>query len=302
MLNRRDFIRRTLQATTLSAVGSLPVLDLVPQVFAAGSVELAVRKGTDIPALVRETVAALGGMQRFVQPGETVVLKPNIGWDRTVEQAANTHPEIVATVALLCLEAKAERVRVFDRTCNDPRRCYVQSGIAAAIDTLDDKRVVLEHMDRRGYQDVVLKNGVALQKWQFYKPALDADRLINLPIAKDHSISTLTLGMKNIMGVIGGNRGVLHRNIDEALADINSVIHSDLTIIDATRILTANGPQGGDLADVKKLDTLIASADIVAADSYAATLFGFRPEEIPTIVAGARRGLGIMDLNKVKKV
>lgn len=302
MLNRRDFIRRSLQAASLSAIGSLPVFDLVPQSFAADAVELAVRTGSDIPALVRETVAALGGMSRFVKAGETVVLKPNIGWDRTVELAANTHPQVVATVALLCLEAKAARVRIFDRTCNDPRRCYVQSGIAAAIEALDDKRVELEHIDRRGYQEILLKNGVALQKWEFYKPALTADRLINLPIAKDHSISVLTLGMKNIMGVIGGNRGVLHRNIDEALADINSVIHSDLTIIDATRILTANGPQGGSLDDVKRLDTLIASADIVAADSYAATLFGFRPEQIPTIVAGAKRGLGVMDLSKVKKV
>ena len=302
MFNRRDFIRRSLQAASLASLGSLPVLDLVPPAVAAEAVELAVRKGKDVPALVRKTVAALGGMQRFVSPGETVVLKPNIGWDRTVEQAANTHPEIVATVALLCLEADAARIRIFDRTCNDPRRCYVQSGIAAAIEALDDKRVKLEHMDRRAYQEVGLKNGVALQKWEFYKPALEADRLINLPIAKDHSISTLTLGMKNIMGVIGGNRGVLHRNIDEALADINSVIHSDLTIIDATRILVDNGPQGGNLEDVKKLDTLIASADIIAADSYATTLFGFRPEEIPTIVAGARRGLGVMDLSKVKKV
>lgn len=301
-MNRRDFIRRSLQAASLSAFGALPILDLTPHAGAEGPVELAVRKGEDIPALVRATVDALGGMSKFVKPGETVVVKPNIGWDRTVEQAANTHPEVVATVARLCLEADAARVRVFDRTCNNPQRCYVQSGIKAAIEALDDSRVKLEHMNRRGYQEVGLQNGVALQKWEFYQPALDADRLINLPIAKDHSISTLTLGMKNIMGVIGGNRGMLHRNIDEALADINSVIHSDLTIVDATRILVANGPQGGDPEDVKKLDTLIASADIVAADSYAATLFGYRPEEIPTIVAGARRGLGIMDLNKVKRV
>lgn len=301
-MNRRDFIRRSLQAASLSAFGALPILDLTPHAGAEGPVELAVRKGEDIPALVRATVDALGGMSKFVKPGETVVVKPNIGWDRTVEQAANTHPEVVATVVRLCLEADAARVRVFDRTCNNPQRCYVQSGIKAAIEALDDSRVKLEHMNRRGYQEVGLQNGVALQKWEFYQPALDADRLINLPIAKDHSISTLTLGMKNIMGVIGGNRGMLHRNIDEALADINSVIHSDLTIVDATRILVANGPQGGDPEDVKKLDTLIASADIVAADSYAATLFGYRPEEIPTIVAGARRGLGIMDLNKVKRV
>lgn len=86
-----------------------------------------------------------------------------------------------------------------------------------------------------------------MQRWSFYQPALDADRLINLPVAKHHSISRLTVGMKNIMGVIGGNRGTLHRNIAEALVDINLVIHSDLTIVDATRILIANGPQGGGL-------------------------------------------------------
>ena len=118
----------------------------------------------------------------------------------------------------------------------------------------------------------------------------------------DHGISVLTLGMKNIMGVIGGNRGQLHRNIAESLADINTVVHSDLTLIDATRILVDNGPQGGRLSDVSRRDTLIASADIVAADSFATTLFGLRPEQVPSVVAGARRGLGIMDLNKVKRV
>jgi len=301
MLDRRTFIHRSLQAALVGAVGGLPVLDVRPAVAAAGP-PLAVRKGKDIPALVRQAVEALGGMTQFVKAGETVVLKPNIGWDRTVEQAANTHPQVVTTVARLCLEAGAKSVRIFDRTCNDPRRCYVQSGIEAAIAALDDARVQLEHIDRRAWTRVALKNGVALTEWEFYAPALEADRLINLPIAKNHSISTLTLGMKNIMGVIGGNRGVLHRQIDEALVDINSVIHSDLTLIDATRILVANGPQGGRLEDVRQLDTVIASPDIVAADSYAATLFGYQPEEIPTLKAAARRGLGIADLAKVNKV
>lgn len=303
MMDRRQFIRQSLQvAVAAAAAGTLPVLDLVPPAIAADAPALAVRKGKDVPRLVRETLSALGGMGTFVKPGETVVVKPNIGWDRNMELAANTHPDVVKTVILLCLEAGAAKVRIFDRTCNDPRRCYVNSGIQEAVESIDSDRVSLEHMDRRAYQDVALKGGIALDEWSFYTPALEADRFINIPIAKHHSISELTLAMKNVMGVIGGNRGALHRRIEESLADINSVIHSDLTIVDATRILIANGPQGGLARDVRRPETLIASADIIAADSYAATLFGHRPEDIPTIVAGARRGLGVMDLKRVRMV
>jgi uncharacterized protein (DUF362 family) len=303
-IDRRTFVRNSVKAAlAAAAVGSVPVLDLLAApALAAEAPPLAVRKGTDIPRLVRDTLGALGGMQKFVKPGQTVVVKPNIGWDRTVELGANTHPEVVRALVELCLEAGAKQVRLFDRTCNDPRRCYVQSGIAAAVATVKSDRVELEHMDPRAYREVAIKGGQAFPSWEFYQPALDADVFINVPIAKHHSISRLTLGMKNLMGVIGGSRGKLHTDIAEALADINSVILSDLTVIDATRILVANGPQGGRLEDVRRLDTLIASPDIVAADAYAATLFDLKPEEVPTIVAGARRGLGVMDLNRVRMV
>jgi len=303
--DRRQFIRQSLQTALAGAVaGSLPLLPLWPQVALASSAgpELALRKGTDIPALVRETLAPLGGIGRFVKTGESVVVKPNIGWDRTPELAANTHPLVVRTVVELCLEAGAKSVQVFDRTCNDPRRCYVESGIQASVEAIGSDRVKVEFMDRRAYQDLAIDGGKALSNWSFYRPALEADRLINLPVAKHHSISRLSIGMKNIMGVIGGNRGNLHRDIDEALADINSVIHSDLTLVDATRILIANGPQGGRLEDVEIRNTLIASPDIVAADAMAASLFGLKPDEVPSIVAGARRGLGVMDLSLVRLV
>ncbi|WP_240746358.1 DUF362 domain-containing protein [Desulfuromonas acetexigens] len=300
-MDRREFVRRSLQvAAVSSAVGGVPLLDLLSfpaRAAEGGGAKLAVRKGKDIPALVGETLGALGGMATFVKRGETVVVKPNIGWDRTVEQGANTHPLVVRAVIEHCLEAGAKDVRVFDRTCNDPRRCYVQSGIQDVVEGMKSERVKIEHMDRRAYRELDIANGKDLTRWSFYQPALDADCFINLPVAKHHGISTLTLGMKNIMGVIGGNRGRLHQNIAESLADINSVVHSTLTLVDATRILVANGPQGGRLEDVRLLDTLIASADIVAADAYAATLFGHRPEDIPTIVAGARRGLGSLDLS-----
>lgn len=303
-MDRRAFIRQTLQAAiSAAALGAVPILPLIPaRGWAADGPPLAVRKGKEIPALVRQTIAALGGMERFVKTGESVVVKPNIGWDRSPETGANTHPLVVRTVVELCLEAGAKQVQVFDRTCNDPRRCYVTSGIQEAVESLRSDRVQVEHMDRRGWQELDITDGVELKRWSFYRPALEADRFINLPVAKQHSISVLTMGMKNVMGVIGGNRGMLHQRIDEALCDINRVIHSDLTIVDATRILVANGPQGGSLDDVRQLDTLIASPDIVAADSYAATLFGKQPLEIPTLAAAARRGLGTTDLRKVRMV
>lgn len=303
-MNRRDFVRKTFHAAlAATALGSVPVMELWPwPVLASEAPPLAVRKGKDIPLLVKETLAALGGMEQFVKTGDTVVVKPNIGWDRTVELAANTHPLVVRTVVQLCLEAGAKKVRVFDRTCNDPRRCYVQSGIQEAVEDIGSDRAMVEHMDRRAWQETDIRQGRELKRWSFYRPALEADRFINLPIAKHHSISTVTLGMKNVMGVIGGNRGELHRRIAESLADINTVVHSDLTIVDATRVLVANGPQGGRIEDVRNLETLIASPDIIAADSFAATLFGHKPQDIGTIAAGAERGLGIMDLTKVRMV
>lgn len=302
-IDRRTFIRRTVQAAIAAAAGGLPALDLLSlPAQAAQAPPLAVRKGQDIPLLVRETISALGGIQNFVKPGEVVVVKPNIGWDRTVELAANTHPGVVKTLVQLCLEAGAKQVRIFDRTCNDERRCYTQSGIRSTMESIRSERVSLEYMDRRAYKELTIKGGQAFDRWEFYMPVIEADRLINVPIAKHHSISQLTLGMKNLMGVIGGNRGRLHHNIAESLSDIASVIHSDLTVVDATRILTANGPQGGRLQDVRVLDTLVASPDIVAADAYATTLFGLSPEQVPTVVAAARRGLGVMDLKQVRMV
>ena len=302
-IDRRTFIRRTVQTAIAAAAGGLPVLDLLSMPAQAGQAPpLAVRKGQDIPLLVRETISALDGMENFVKQGDVVVVKPNIGWDRTVELAANTHPEVVKALVQLCLEAGAKQVRIFDRTCNDERRCYMQSGIRPAVESIRSDRVSIEYIDPRSFKELAINGGRAFDRWEFYLPVIEADRLINVPVAKHHSISRLTLAMKNLMGVIGGNRGRLHHNIAESLSDIASVIHSDLTVVDATRILTANGPQGGRLQDVRKLDTLIASPDIVAADAYASTLFGLSPEQVPTVVAAARRGLGVMDLKQVRMV
>lgn len=292
-MDRRTFLKSTGAAALLAPV-------LVQELLAApaGPV-VAVAEGRDYPAITRRVIAAVGGMGRYVKPGDTVVVKPNIGWDRSPEQAANTHPAVVRAVVEECLAVGAKRVKVFDYTCNDPRRCYLNSGIEQALKGL--KKVECKQIEMERFKMIAL-NGQFLKEWELYDEALAADVFINLPIAKHHGLSRLTLGLKNIMGVMGGNRGFTHRNLATALADVNSRLKSHLTIIDATRILTAHGPQGGNLADVKVLNTVIASADIVAADAYATTLFGLKPADIAVTVAAHKRGLGEMDLKRIRVV
>ena len=272
---------------------------LLRELMAGEGAVVAVAEGKDYGQVTRNAIAALGGMKRFVRSGDVVVVKPNMGWDRSSEQAANTNPLVVRAVVEEALRAGAKKVKVFDRTCNDERRCYVNSGIAGALKGM--KNVELKYIENERFRKVAI-NGKALSEWELYGEALSADVFINVPVAKHHSLTKLTLGLKNVMGVMGGNRGSIHKNIDNALADVNSVLKSHLVVVDATRVLTAHGPQGGNLSDVKVLNKVIASSDIVAADAYATTLFGFKPEEIAVTVAAHKRGLGEMNLNKVKIV
>ncbi|QWV97163.1 DUF362 domain-containing protein [Geomonas nitrogeniifigens] len=291
-MERRQFIK-------VLGLSSLFLHGWLRNLFAAQGPLVAVAQGTDHAGITRKALSALGGMQRFVKPGQTVVVKPNIGWDRAPEYAATTNPVVVRALVEECLKAGAKRVKVFDRTCNDPRRCYASSGIEAALKGM--KNVEVKHLEEERFKNVAL-NGKVLKEWELYGEALSADVYINVPIAKHHGLSRLTLGMKNVMGIMGGNRGSIHKNIDQALADINASFRPHLTVIDATRILTAHGPQGGNLADVKVLNQVIASTDIVAADAYATTLFGLKPADIAVTRAAYQRGLGEMNLDKMRIV
>jgi len=295
-MDRRHFLKNA--AVVSAGIATAP--GWVKSALAADGPLVALAEGGVIKQMVEQTVAAVGGMNSFVRPGQTVVVKPNIGWDRTPELAANTHPEVVRGVVELCLAAGAARVKVFDRTCNDPRRCYVSSGIAAALEALDDDRVEISQIDERRFRRTPLDDALILKNWPYYEEVLEADRFINVPIAKHHSAAGLTIGLKNVMGVIGSNRATLHRNLPEALVDMNRVIRSHLTVVDATRVLVANGPQGGRLEDVRKLDTIIASADVVAADAVAASLFDKNMDDLRYLRLAHEHGLGVGDLNRIQ--
>ncbi len=256
---------------------------------------VAVADGKGYAQVTRNAIAALGGMKRFVKPGDVVVVKPNIGWDRSPEQAANTHPLVVRAIAEEALRAGAKKVKVFDRSCNDERRCYANSGIIDGLAGL--KGLELKHIEPERFKKAHL-SGTG-KEWELYGEAMSADVFINVPIAKHHELTGLTLAIKNMMGIMGGNRGGIHGNIENILADVNTLRRSNLVVIDATRILVAHGPQGGAPEDVRVLNKVIASTDIVAADAYATTLFGLKPEAITTTVAAYKRGLGEINLNKI---
>jgi len=302
-MDRRQFLRDVfLWSAGISL--AIPRFNILPEALAAEKPQalLGLATGEDYAALVARVLTPLGGMASFVRPGDKVVVKPNIGWDRSPDQAANTHPLVVRTLVVQALEAGAAKVKVFDRTCNEQRRCYANSGIESAIRELDDDRAVIEHIDPRKFVPVNISRGKSLSEWEIYKDVLECDCYINVPVAKHHGLSGLTLGLKNSMGVIGGNRGSLHHNLGQNLADLATVIRPKLTVVDATRILLRSGPQGGNVKDVKRLDTLIASPDPVAADAYATTLFALQPDAIDSTVAAYNLGLGEMDLAAIRVV
>lgn len=264
---------------------------------AAVAPEMAIARNGEAALLVRKAVDAIGGMARFVKKGQTVLLKPNIGWDRLPEQAANTNPEAVAEVVKMCLEAGAGRVRVLDRTCMEARRCYLRSGIEKAA---RDAGAEVRHIIESRFADVPITGGELLTTWPIYRDAVEADVLINMPIAKHHSISGVTLGFKNLMGLLGGDRGSLHNHFMTKIVDINMALKPALTIIDAWRIMLRNGPTGGNLADVAEKKIFIASVDRVAADAWAMGLFNIDPKSVEYLQIAAKRGLGQIDLKQVK--
>ena len=293
-MNRRELLR----FAAVSGIGlCLPKgIDIfLDSAEAEDKPDLVVARGASPKQITRAAVDAMGGMRRFISRGDVVVIKPNIAWDRLPEQAATTNPEVVSTLVRLCFEAGAKKVKIFDRPVNDPRRCYVQSGIAAAVKPLGAD---LQYVDERKFRDMSIK-GVAIKSWPLYTEIFEADKIINVPIAKHHSLAKLTMSMKNWMGMMGGSRNGIHQRLDESLADLALVIKPSLTVLDAVRVLTANGPQGGNLSDVKRLDTVIAGGDQVAVDSYGATLFGMKGSDLGYVRAAAGRGLGSMDISNL---
>ncbi|MFH1092550.1 MAG: DUF362 domain-containing protein [Candidatus Omnitrophota bacterium] len=260
-----------------------------------GAHDLVVAKGQYPYIMTKEAIKAMGGMAKFVKKGSVVLIKPNIGWDRSVEQAANTNPEVVAALIDLSHEAGAKRVNVFDASCNDAKRCYANSGV---------QQKAKEHGANiffpSSWNVVMAKfaHTSPMENWPVYREALECDTFINVPILKHHGLTGLTLSMKNLMGVCSGNRGQIHYGIGKKLVDITGFINPDLTVIDAYRVLLRHGPQGGDLADVALKNTVIVGTDPTLSDAFACTLMDVDPLSVSYIQEASQRGFGSIDLAK----
>jgi uncharacterized protein (DUF362 family) len=275
-----------------------PEATVPPRVFdtrvpaQAGAPLLVTVSGGERAAAVRRAVEELGGIGRFVKSGESVLIKPNVGWDRLPIHGANTDPEVVGAVVALCKEAGASKIVVTDVSCNDPRRCFERSGIWRAAE--DAGAEVILPADGM-FEEVEL--GGVLGRWSVLKPLLEATRIINVPVAKHHGTARLTAGMKNWYGVLSDSRrSNLHRKMDQGVADLAAAIRPTLTIVDANRVMVRNGPQGGGLSDVEERKLLGASTDPVAVDAWAATLLGKTTADIGYIGLAAQAGLGSVQL------
>ncbi len=241
--------------------------------------------------LTEKALEGIGGMKRFVSRGDVVWVKPNIAWDRTPELAANTNPDVVATVVRLCLDAGAKTVKVGDNPCNVAAATYKNSGIAEAARGAGAEVLFL---DTERFRETAVK-GRRFKSFQLCPEILECDLVVNVPIAKHHRSAEVTLCMKNFMGVMGGNRGQYHQALADMLADLNRFLKPRISILDAVRILKNHGPRGGDPADVELKMTLAAGVDIVALDAFGAELLGRKPQDIETIVKGQKAGLGTID-------
>ena len=305
-LTRRESIKKLLRIWGGLSLGGVAgrVLTPVRPVLAAGDtpkflVDGVGREGDySVRDLTRKTFAAVGGMGKFVKKGDVVVVKPNLSWARAPHLAATTNPEVLEAVIELCQEAGAAKVRIVDHTIHGAKRCFAITGAGmVAKNTGAD----LVHPRSSLMRDMKL-GGNRLDVWPVFTPVVHADTLINLPVAKVHSLSRLTLGMKNWIGAVGGRRNALHQDIHQTIVDLAHFFKPDVTLIDATRVMVRNGPSGGSPSDVIVMNRLILSNDPVAADARAARLFDLEPDRVGFIKIGRQQGLGMFDTEISKQL
>lgn len=293
-MERRDFLKATLTAGVIAGTG-IPAIGAALEKAKKGEI-IAVRNGGPVE-MYRKGIAALGGMDAFVRKGQTVVVKPNIGWDKPPEIAANTNPELIKAIVEDCLKSGAAKVYVFDHTCNNWQRCYTNSGIEAAAKAAGG--TVMPGNNEANYKPVKIPSGKRLKKAEVHELITDCDVFINVPVLKNHGGATMTCAMKNLMGIVW-DRPYWHKNdLGQCIADFVTYRRPDLNIVDAYRVMFRRGPRGVDTGDVRLQKYQLLSTDIVGIDAVAAKILGIEPEKISHLRCAAAMGLGQIDVDKL---
>lgn len=313
-MDRRKFLRSLALTGAVAAGGTIAVkedggLTIMTQSVnaqtsrTASNYDLVAVLGGEPEVMFRRAIAEMGGMGKFIKKGDKVVVKPNIGWDKTPELAANTNPKLVAEVIKQCLSAGASEVIVFDHTCDDWRKCYANSGIEAAAKAAGAK--VLPAHQESYYKQVSLPDGKSLKTTKIHEAIVNCDKWINIPILKNHGGAQMTISMKNYMGIVW-DRGFFHANdLQQCIADVCTYEKRPvLNIVDAYRLMKTSGPRGKSEADIVLAKGLFMSQDIVAVDTAAVNFFS-QVRDMPlskvTHISKAQdHKLGSMDLDKLK--
>lgn len=300
-MKRRDFLRKSVGASVVSGAflsfGGASK-SLAANLKAAGEYDLVVIKGGAADAMFEKAIAELGGMKAFVKPGQTVVVKPNIGWDAPPERAANTNPELVGKIVEHCKAAGASKVYVFDNTCDEWTRCYKNSGIEAAVKKAGGELVTGK--DEKMYREVEVSEGKSLKSTKVHKLILESDVFINVPVLKNHGGATMSLSMKNLMGIVW-DRGWWHKNdLHQCIADFATYRKPDLNIIDGFKVMKRNGPRGVSVDDVVNMKYQIITKDMVAADTAAVKVFGLDVNKVKHIGIAESMGVGTTNLESLK--
>jgi uncharacterized protein (DUF362 family) len=297
-MKRRDFFKSSMYAGIATGAGmALGSFDNAWAGSFAAPFDMVAARGGEAEVMFEKAIASLGGMKAFVKKNQTVVVKPNIGWDVTPEKAANTNPKLVAKIVQHCLQAGAKEVFVFDNTCDNWQKCYTNSGIEKAVKDAGGK--IVSGKSESYYQEVKVPKGVKLKSAKVHELILSSDVFINVPVLKSHGGATLSMSMKNLMGVVW-DRGFWHKNdLHQCIADFATYRKPDLNIVDAYRVMKKNGPRGVSVEDVVTMKAQLVGRDIVAIDAAATKLFGLEPSSIGHIVNAEKLGLGTTNLDKL---
>jgi len=295
-ITRRKFLKMAAAGTALTLAGR-PSLSVSKEEY-----DLAVISGEPATA-TKKALEALGGISRFVKKGQRIVLKPNMSFARTPDFSATTHPLVVATVAQACVEAGAQQVLVLDHTLQRAELCLERTGILEACKNIPGVHV-LALQERKFFREIKIPQGKVLERVEVMKEIVDGQVLINIPVAKSHSATGVSLGLKGLMGMIW-DRESFHSqyNINQAIGDLATVIKPQLTILDATRALASGGPGGP--GEVKKPNLIIAGIDPVAVDSYGVSIVpwygqNFKGRQVEHLLIAHERGLGKIDTDQLK--
>lgn len=299
-MDRREFFKKSLLAAAAATYGTQTFADILPlaeKYSSKQAYDLVALKGGMPDAMFDKGIAALGGMKNFVKKGQTVVVKPNIGWDVSPERAANTNPLLVKRIIEHCYNAGAKEVLVFDHSCDNWVKCYSTSGIERAVKDAGGK--IVSGGQESYYQEVKVSGAKTIKKAKVHELILSSDVFINVPVLKHHASGRLTVSMKNLMGIVW-DRGFWHQNdLHQCIAEFSMYRKPDLNIVDAYNVMTKHGPRGVSKSDLINLKSQIISTDMVAADAASAKLFGIEPDEVNYIKIADQLKIGRKDLNKL---